>query len=153
MWKIIFAVLSIPLMFVGNDCGGGSIKITEAWTHASAPDATTAEVYLNIHNTENAADTLTTVTTYASETTVIMVTEDEDVDGQHVQKEVPNLNIEGNKDIALRKNRTYILLKKLRQPLVAGEKFPITLTFAKAGQVLEDVIIQPAGTITYGFRK
>ncbi|MBY0428143.1 MAG: copper chaperone PCu(A)C [Alphaproteobacteria bacterium] len=147
MWKIIFAVLSIPLMFVGNDCGGGPIKITEAWTHATPADATTAEVYLTIQN-QSAADTLTTVTTYIAETTAIITTTE--ANGAREQKEVPNLTIEANKDTSLRKNRTFILLQKLKQPLKAGDKFPVTLKFDKAGDILEDVIVQPAGTITYG---
>ena len=148
MWKIIFAVLTVATMFMGVDCSGKVMKIKEAWTHAAPANADMAEVYLTIENHMGAPDTLTNVTTYAAESAVIMTTTN--ADGVNASGEAQFITIAADKDLAMSRNKTYILLKKLRQPLVAGEKFPITLTFEKAGPVLEDVYIQRPGTFTYG---
>jgi periplasmic copper chaperone A len=148
MWKIIFAVLTVASMFIGMDCSGKSMKIVEAWTHATPAGATSAEVYLTIQNRMGEPDTLIKATTYVAETATITTTTD--VKGEHQPSPIPNLTIDADKDAILSANKTYILLEKLKQPLVAGEKFPLTLTFEKKGDVLEDVEIQPAGSIVYG---
>lgn len=147
MWKIIFAVLSVATMFVGVDCSGKAIKVTEAWSRATPADATTAEVFLHIQNKLDGPDTLTAVTTYIAESAVIMSTANED--GTATPHTIANLAIPQDKDVQLLPNRTYILLQKLKQPLKAGDKFPLTLTFVKGGDVLEDVVIEPAGTLAY----
>ncbi len=148
MWKIIFAVLTVATMFMGVDCSGKSMKVMEAWTHPTSTDTKSVEVYLTIQNRMGAPDTLTNVTTYVAESATIMTTTN--VNGVYSSAQVQFLPIEADKDLVMRKNKTYILLEKLKQPLVAGEKFPVTLTFEKGGQVLEDVHIQPAGTLTFG---
>ncbi len=145
MWKIIFAVLTVASLFIGVDCSGKAMKVTQAWTRATPADATTAEVYLTIQNRMGAPDTLLTATTYIAESAVIMTTAR--LDGAYRPEPVPYLPIDMDKDLTMTKDRTYILLEKLKQPLGTGEKFPITLTFAKGGDVLEDVIIRPAGTV------
>ncbi len=147
MWKIIFAVLTVATLFMGVDCSGKVMKVKEAWTHAAPANADMAEVYLTIENHMGAPDTLTNITTYAAESATIMTTND--ADGLNTISEAQFITIAADKDLTMRRNKAYILLKKLRQPLVAGEKFSITLTFKKGGPVLEDVYIQPAGTITY----
>lgn len=147
MWKIIFAVLSVATMFIGVDCSGKAMKVTEAWTRATPADATTAEVFMLIQNKLEAPDTLTAVTTYIAESAVIVSTANDD--GTATPHTIANLAIPQDKDVQLLPNRTYILLQKLKQPLKTGDKFPLTLTFAKGGDVLEDVIVEPAGTPGY----
>jgi periplasmic copper chaperone A len=147
MWKIIFAVISVATLFIGVDCSGKSMKISEAWSRATPADATSADVYLKLENHMGEADTLTGVTTYIAETSSIITTTN--VNGISETRTVPILLIAENKEITLLPGRSFIHLDKLKQPLKAGDTFPLTLTFEKGGQVLEDVTVQPAGTLTY----
>lgn len=147
MGRIIFALITIALTFVGVDCSGKTVKVTEVWMHASPTDATTAQVFMKLENKMGADDTLTGATAYVAESAVIETTKNPDGTNQPI--ELPHLLIATDKTVSLSKNKTYILLKKLKQPLVAGEKFPIILTFTKAGTLAEDVYIQRASTITY----
>jgi len=147
MWKIIWAIITIAFTFVGLDCSGKVMKVTEAWSRATPAGATTAEDYLTIQNRLDTADTLLTLTSYVAED--ISLAETSNVNGVNESQPLATLTIPAGKDITLKPNRTVIVLKKLKQPLKAGDKFPLTLTFEKGGQVLEDVKVEPASTLSY----
>ena len=147
MGRIIFAVILTALTFLGVDCSGKTVKVTEAWTHASRSDATSAQVFMHLENKIGSDDTLTAATAYVAESAVIETTKNPN--GSDAPVELPHLLIKTDQTVSLSKNKTYILLKKLKQPLVAGERFPIVLTFTKAGTFTHDILIQPAGTIAY----
>jgi copper(I)-binding protein len=58
---------------------------------------------------------------------------------------VTGLVIKANDAVAFAPGGLHIMLTGLRRPLVLGQSFPLTLTFAKAGPVETTVTVAPVG--------
>ena len=58
---------------------------------------------------------------------------------------VESLPIEPGKPVTLAPGGYHIMLMDLQQPLKEGDKFPVTLSFAKAGQVTATATVEKAG--------
>jgi periplasmic copper chaperone A len=57
----------------------------------------------------------------------------------------PGLPVPAGETVALTPNSLHIMLTGLKQPLVAGQSFPLTLSFAHNPAVTVDVKVQPLG--------
>lgn len=147
MWKIIFAIISVATMFIGVDCSGKSMKLSQAWTRATPAGATTADIYLTLQNRMGTPDTLTTINSYVAESATIITTQN--VNGIVQPQSVSALKIDTDKEIVMSPGRMYIQLQKLKQPLKVGDTFPLTITFEKGGDVLEDVIVEAPDALSY----
>lgn len=141
MMKIIFAVLSVLTMFIGVDCSGKVMKVSDGWARVTQGETVPAAAYLTIQNRTGQPDRLVSATTYMAATTEIYdTTEKNGIIESHTTFA---LEIPADKDVVLKPHKAFIALKDLKQPLKNGDKFPITLKFEKAGDVLlEDVVVQ-----------
>jgi len=50
-------------------------------------------------------------------------------------------------------NKLHVMLLELKQPLVVGERFPLTIQFEKAGSVTVDVVVQEINSGGHGHHK
>jgi copper(I)-binding protein len=121
------------------------LTIQNAWARASAGGATTGAAYLTVTGGARADDLVAASTPVAATAEVHQTLTENAV---MKMRPMPDLPIPAGQGVTLAPGGTHIMLMGLNQPLVAGESFPLTLTFAHAGQVIVDVKVQPLGRAT-----
>ena len=132
---MLFAVLATAL------AQQNGIQIENAWSRA-AMAGRTGVVYLTITDT-GAPDRLTAASSpVASKADLHESFTD---NGVAKMRDVTTLPVEPGKPLTLSPDGYHIMLTGLKQPLKQGDTFPVTLSFAKAGQVTATVTVQKAG--------
>jgi copper(I)-binding protein len=117
------------------------IAVTDAWSRA-AMAGRTGVVYLTITDT-GAPDRLTGASTPIA--TTATVHESFDDHGVMKMRPVAAVPVQPGKPVMLAPGGYHIMLEGLKQPLQPGQTFPVTLTFANAGQVMTTATVQKAG--------
>ncbi len=118
-----------------------TIQIDHVWSRAAMAEHQGA-VYLTITDT-GTPDTLTGVTTpIAAEAALHESFNDH---GVMKMRPVGPMPIEPGKPLTLAPGGYHIMLMGLKQALKPGDSFPVTLTFAKAGQITATASVQKAG--------
>lgn len=109
------------------------ISVEHAWARPTPQTATTEAVYLTIVNKGSTDDTLTAVSTPAAEKAELHATSNEN--GIMKMTPVPEEPVKAGGSLAIKPGGLHIMLTGLAHPLKAGDRFPLTLTFAKAGKI------------------
>ncbi len=120
---------------------GDGIQIENAWSRA-AIQGRTGVVYLTIVD-HGAADRLTGVSSPVAQRAQLHESFSEA--GVSKMRPVPSLELDQGKPVVLAPGGYHIMLMDLKRPLNQGDTFPVTLTFANAGQVTVQVAVQGAG--------
>jgi periplasmic copper chaperone A len=118
-----------------------AIQVKHVWSRAM-PAGSTGVVYLTITN-HGTPDVLIGVASPVAASAALHETNnDQDVMKMRV---VASLPVAPGKPITLAPGGYHIMLTRLRQALVAGTSFPVTLTFAKVGAITVTATVQAAG--------
>jgi len=117
------------------------VQIDHVWSRA-AMAGRTGVVYLTITDT-GPADTLTGVATPVAATAGLHETVSDS--GVMKMRPVASLPITPGKPVTLAPGGYHIMLMDLKQPLKEGDSFPVTFSFAKAGQVTVTATVEKAG--------
>jgi copper(I)-binding protein len=118
-----------------------SIVVDSAWSRA-AMAGREGVVYLTITDTGQ-PDTLTGAATGVAAMAELHETINDN--GVMKMRPVASLPIVPGKTLTLAPGGYHIMLMNLKQPLMEGDHFPITLNFAKAGAVTATVKVEKAG--------
>jgi len=132
------AMIAMPLAAFAQPPG---IQVDHVWSRAALAGHDGA-VYLTITDT-GPPDTLTGVTTPVA----AMAGLHQSINDNGVMKMRPvaSLPIAQGKSVTLAPGGYHIMLMELKQPLKEGDSFPVTLSFAKAGQVTATATVAKAG--------
>ena len=144
MRPLLAAVLiAMPLAAFADEAG---IQVDHVWSRA-AMAGHEGVVYLTITDT-GTPDTLTGITTPVAAKADLH----ESIDDHGVMKMRPvaSLPIEPGKPVTLAPGGYHIMLMGLKQALKQGDSFPVTLSFAKAGQVTATATVEKAGAAMPG---
>lgn len=145
MMKPVFLLTLMAVLAVGevqaHDYDLKAIKIGHPWTRPTPEGAKAGAVYLSLTNSGSEADTLIAVESQIAGKTQLHQT----IDEGGVMKMRP---VEGG--IALAPGATvqfkpggyHIMLLDLKQRLLEGQRFPLTLTFAKSGTIDVEVSVE-----------
>lgn len=141
------AALLLPAFAAGaaaHEYALGPLTIDHPYARATAPGQETGVVYLAVVNRGDAADRLVRAATDAARSTEAHVTT---MDAGGVVRMRPAKEIEVPPDgrAELRPGGAHLMLVGLKAPLVAGTRFPLTLTFAEAGAVRVEVAVEAPG--------
>lgn len=121
----------------------GSLEVKNAWARATPGKAETGAAYLTIEAA--GPDRLTGVSTpVAGKAELHEMTMR---DGIMKMRSLAAIDLPAGKAIVLKPGATHIMLAGLKQPLRAGETFPLTLEFEKAGKREVTVTIEKAGAM------
>jgi copper(I)-binding protein len=122
----------------------GSLEITDLWTRATPPGAPTAAGYMTIANNGSEDDTLVSAGSPDAASGELHMMETKD--GVMTMRPVDGgIAIPAGGKVTLAPDGLHIMFVTLKAPLKEGEKFPVTLTFAKAGKVDTFLHIQAIG--------
>lgn len=126
---------------------GNAIDVEHAWARATPAGARTGAVYLTIVNNGSAEDKLNgaAAASVAAKAQLHSMTME---NGVMRMRPLAGVAVKGGDRVELDpKNGMHIMLLGLKAPLKAGETFPMTLDFDKAGAVAVTVAVEKAGAM------
>jgi copper(I)-binding protein len=139
MYRLLaVAMIAMPLAAFAQQPG---IQVDHVWSRAALAGHDAA-VYLTITDT-GPADTLTGVSTPVAAMAHLHQTINDN--GVMKMRPVASLPVAQGKKVTLAPGGYHIMLMDLKQPLKEGDSFPVTLSFAKSGQVTATAIVAKAG--------
>lgn len=136
-WLIALLTL-LPAMALAAPTG---IRVDHVWSRAM-PAGATGVVYLTVTD-QGAPDRLTGAASPVAASAGLHETIDDN--GVMKMRPVASLPVAPGKPITLAPGGYHIMLMGLKQALVAGTSFPVTLTFAKAGKLTVTATVQGPG--------
>lgn len=130
---------------LAGDAAVGSLAIQNAWARASAGQARNGAAFLTIVNKGAAADTLVSAAAGVSKTVELHTHIKE---GEVMKmRPVESIAVPAGGTVELKPGGDHVMFIGLTQALTQGGSFPLTLTFAKAGEVKVTVDIQGVGAM------
>jgi hypothetical protein len=116
-----------------------AFTINEVWSRAMPPNAPTGAVYFTLQNPADQEDRLLAARTPRAERTELHT---------HVQQgelmsmqKVESVVVPANGTLQFKPGGHHVMLFKMTEPLRAGDSFPLTLQFEKAGELTLEVRI------------
>ena len=129
----------LSLAAAANDVG---VRVIDAWARATPPGAGVAAVYLTILGGDAADRMVGAKSDRAAMTQVHSVTSS---DGMARMREAGRVDVPARTTLVLAPSGLHLMLMNLAAPLVAGERFGVTLTFEHAGPRTVDVAVLASG--------
>jgi copper(I)-binding protein len=133
--------LIAPLLGACGDSGTSEISVVDPWVRASA--TRTGAAYLTIENSGKAGDRLLEARSSVAEKVEIHDMTMEDMVMK--MRRLDDLPVEAGSSVALAPGGKHIMLIGLSGPLTEGMTVPLTLVFEKAGEVVVEAPVRPAG--------
>lgn len=125
----------------------GALSIDHPWARASAGPARNSAAFMTIHNT-GGADRLIAAAGDVSDRVELHTHMMEGDVMKMRQVEAVDVPAEGM--AALQPGGFHVMLIGLKNPLKEGDRFPLTLTFEKAGDVTVEVAVEAIGSMGGG---
>ena len=146
--KLVLIVVPFAFAVPAFAQGGGAspIAVEGPWARATPAGARTGAVYMTLANKTSASDRLTAVSSdVAAE---IQIHEMSVVNGIMKMRQLTDgLAIPAGGSVTLKPGGYHVMLIGLKKPLAAGETFPLTLTFEKAGNISVTVRVKAMGAM------
>ena len=119
-----------------------TVTVSAAWARATPPGMAVAAVYLTLVGGSQADRLVGADTPRAAMAQIHVVSEAE---GMARMRPTEGVDVPAHKSVALAPQGTHIMLMDLPRPLVAGERFPLTLQFEQAGRIGISVEVRAPG--------
>ena len=120
---------------------GPSIAVQQPYARATPAGAQTGAVYMTVDNKSHAADRLVGASSDVADK--LQIHEMTVVNGVMQMRELAGgLPIPADGSVTLKPGSYHVMLIGLKKPLKAGESFPLTLKFEKAGNISVTVPVQ-----------
>ena len=119
------------------------VTVGAAWARATPPGMAVAAVYLTLSGGSRADRLVGAATPRAAMAQIHVASEAE---GMARMRPTEGVDVPAHKSVALAPQGTHIMLMSLPQPLVAGERFPLTLQFEQAGRIDVSVEVRAPDT-------
>ena len=133
------AIGAILLALVAS-AAWADIRVQQPYARATVPGQRAGGGYLLIENTGKAADRLLSVRAEVSASAELHTMA---MDGDVMRmREVDGIDVPPGQRVELKPGGMHIMFMGLTAPLKAGDSFPATLTFQKAGDVKVSVKVQ-----------
>lgn len=124
-----------------RDAAPGALVITQAYTKATPPGARTAGAYLTVENRGAVADQLVGARSTAAAAVELHAMSMEG--GVMRMRAVPRIEIPAGGSVRLAPGGLHLMIVDPKAPLREHERFPVTLTFARAGAIDVELTVEP----------
>ena len=121
------------------------VSVTRVWARATSASQKNGAAYFTIAN-PGADDTLTGAATPVADMAELHRTSA--VNGVMQMRPVASVKVPHGQLVTFGPGGLHVMLMGLKQPLKQGDSFPLTLTFAKAGDVTVNAVVQSAGAMS-----
>jgi len=146
---LLAACNQAPESPAATETAASIIAVTEPWSRETAEGQNAGGAFMTIANTGTAADRLTGGSTPVAGRVEIHTMSMEGGVMRMRQLE-DGLEVPAGGSVTLKPGSFHVMLMDLKQPLKAGEKVPLTLTFAGAGNIETQLDVRPAGEMAPG---
>ncbi|BBH10976.1 copper chaperone PCu(A)C [Chromobacterium haemolyticum] len=144
MRKTLSALLCLCLLSAGamaHEFKLGDIKIGHPWSRAMPESSPTGGVYLSLNNQGKTADKLLSASTPRAAKAELH-THINDKGVMRMREVAGGVEVAAGQQVKFAPGSYHVMLMGLKQPLRAGDHFPLTLRFEKAGSVTVDVAVE-----------
>jgi len=121
----------------------GPISIADVWARAS--NVSTGAVYMIINNSGDTNDRLVAAQSPVAKAVQIHIEINDN--GFIKMRQLQSVEVKSNGKATLAPDGTHLMLIGLKHHLENGQKFPLTLTFEKAGKIEVTVAVKKAGSM------
>lgn len=139
------AGLSLSSAVLAAEFKKGDLVIDAPWARGSAMIARNGVVFMTINNHGTAADRLVKAAADLSEKVELHTHLMED--GVMKMRQIEGIDVDPAEPAVLRPGGLHVMLINLKQPLKEGTRFPLTLTFQKAGEVTIEAVVAAPGAM------
>jgi len=143
VFRSIALALSLSLLAVvahGHEYELKSLYIDHPFARATPPGARAAGAFLTVENKGTAPDRLIAA---SSPVAGIVEVHEMTMDGGVMKmRAIPGIDIKAGAKVELKPGGYHVMLMELKQPLKNGDRFPLTLTFEKAGKIEVSVWVE-----------
>ncbi|MCG5243285.1 copper chaperone PCu(A)C [Azospirillum doebereinerae] len=129
----------------GPALADGPVTVTAAWARAGAPTAKAGAAFLTVTNTGAEPDRLVSAQTPVADKAELHTHLMDN--GVMKMRAVDSIDVAPGAPVTLKPGGLHVMLMGLKQPLTEGSRFPVTLTFDKAGAVTVEVTVQGAAAM------
>lgn len=126
----------------------GTVEIDHPWSRATAPSAPNGAAYFVLNNAGKEEDRLTSASSPVAEKAELHTHIADN--GVMKMRPVTAIEVVPGSPTPLAPGGLHIMLLGLKQPLVKGKAFPLTLVFEKGGPVTVQVEVQGPGETAPG---
>ncbi len=144
MNKLLAAALAFTVltgMAHAHDFTVGELAIHHPWAKATLPNQPVGGGFMEITNNGSEADRLVSgAADFAGEVQIHEMSMDNGV--MKMRQLADGIEIAPGQTVKLEPGGLHIMLMGLTQPLVEGERFPMTLTFEKAGTIEVEIAVE-----------
>jgi periplasmic copper chaperone A len=124
-------------------CGQSTpVNVNDPWANATPVGASVAAVYLEL--TVETPDTLLSASTTVADHIEMHTSSEEG--GMMKMRPLTTVELKSNQPFSFEPGGAHFMLIDLRQPLVAGMRFPMTLNLQRAGAVAVQVQVVELGS-------
>lgn len=142
---VVSLTLGLAAEAVGQETHIGDLVVEDPWARATVGQTMAGVAYLTVANHGAAADRLVDVATPVAERAELHTNLTED--GVMKMRSVAAVEVAPGAPVVFAPGGLHIMLHGLKQPLKEGDRFPLALTFEKAGSVTVEVAVQPLGAM------
>ncbi|WP_439887476.1 copper chaperone PCu(A)C [Pseudomonas sp. MBLB4123] len=136
---LLATLLGTSLLAGAHEYGSGELHIEHPWSREMPPVAPTAAAYFVVHNKGAQADRLLAVQTPVAGKAEMH--EHVHADGLMKMQRVQSVEVPAGGEVRFEPMGYHVMLFDLGQQARDGERFPLTLTFEKAGEVELEVAV------------
>ncbi|NJJ56136.1 MULTISPECIES: copper chaperone PCu(A)C [unclassified Pseudomonas] len=137
---LAFSLLSLGHIAHAHEFQSGDITIVHPWSRELPAVAPTAAAYFVLKNQGSEADRLLSATTRVAGRAELH--EHVHAGGAMKMQQVMSVEIPAGGEVKFEPMGYHVMLLNLKQQAKAGEHFPLTLIFEKAGALEVDVVVQ-----------
>jgi len=146
MLSRLLKVAAVALAFLGPRGGGeGAAEVTVLSAWARATPGPTAAAYLELRNDGGEADRLIGASSPLAER--IEFHAHRMADGVMSMAAVPEIALPPGETVRLRPGELHFMLFRIAHALRPGDRFPLTLTFERAGTVTIEAVTAGPGAV------
>lgn len=137
---LVLGLLATSLLASAHEYRVGDLQIDHPWSREMPPVAPTAAVYFVLHNPGQQPDRLLGVATPVAARAELH--EHVHANGVMKMQQVQAVAIPAGGEVQFAPMAYHVMLFGLQRQAQAGERFPLTLRFEKAGEIQVEVAVQ-----------
>lgn len=124
----------------------GELLVEQPWSRELPAGLPGGAAYFTVRNQGSQADRLVAVSSPRAQTSALHVrpTDDAMMSMQHTEA----VDIPAHAEVTFQPGANHVMLTGMEQPLQAGEQFPLTLEFERAGKLEVTVTVKAADALT-----
>lgn len=137
-------LLTISASGVAHEFRKGDVIVDHPWTRATARGQTVAAGYLEIRNGGTQADRVIGASTPAAERIELHIIVKE---GEVMKmREVKSFDVPARGKVELKPRGPHMMIIGIRRPFKKDERIPVTLKFAKSGDLAVELVVDAIDT-------